>query len=105
VVSRAATGARVYRAPATLSSTLVNVLRPVAAPPRVTAGSWAPGTRHFALGDYETAFIHRHVGQVKRRIVLPTTAQGESLEFSRDSRTLFRGTEGRNSPVFAVPTS
>ncbi len=106
VVSKAASGARVYRAPATLSPTQVNVLGAVApAPSMVTAGSWAPGGLHLALGNYRTAYVYRHLGHVQRTLALPSTTQGESLEFGREARTLFRGSEGSNSPVFAVPTT
>lgn len=93
----------VYRAPRTLSERRVNVLRPVGrAPEMVTAATWGPHGKRYALSTYTRAYLYR--GFKARPVVvrLPWTRQGESLEFGRSPRNLFRGSEGSNSPVYRV---
>lgn len=105
VASKVSDGGDIYRAPAELSPTAPNELTRLRDAPRyVTAGTWAPSGKRFALSTGADAYLYR-AGNLRllRRIRLPATEQGESLTFTRDGRALLRGSERRQSPVWRVP--
>ncbi|WP_460795741.1 hypothetical protein [Nocardioides pacificus] len=107
VVSKQRDGAGVYRAPRRLLRDRSNVLQRVgSAPASITAAAFDRRGRRVVMTDYRTAFLRRWPsGRTTRRLALPETPQGESIEFGRGSRALLRGSEGERSPVLRVPLS
>lgn len=108
VISKESGSGTIYRAPRRLSTTRVNVLRKVGVdvPASVTGGTFAPGGGRFALSTYTAAYLYGSVkDRTARRVQLPRTRQGESVEFTRGGGALWRGSEGRNSPVYRVRLS
>jgi hypothetical protein len=105
VVTKSPDGGAIYRAPRTLSTSKVNVLRRVAsAPLKITAASFAPGGGQFVLTNYSTAFFYPAIGESGRTIDPPSTRQGESVEFARGGGRVLLGSEGPQSPVHAFST-
>ena len=103
VVTKAADGAGIYRAPRSLSRDHVNVLRRIApAPSTVTAGSFYPDANGFVLCNYSTAWIYRDFHHRKARMDKPSLRQGESLEVDRNGTGILMGSEGQDSPVYRV---
>ena len=103
-------GGRIYRAPKALSQTHPNQLVVVGqAPEVVTAGTWAPRGRRFALSTYTDAYVYRRSDlALINSFALPTTyngrtLQGETLAYTRRGKALLRGSEGLPSPIFRIP--
>lgn len=105
VVSKGHPGGAVFQAPRRLSVSGPNVLRRVSrAPASITAATFSPDGRLLVMTDYTTAYVKRAPGgRITRRLPLPYLPQGESIEFTRDSGSLLRSSEGRHSPVLRVP--
>lgn len=90
-----------YRAPARLSTQRENALERVAeVPGLITDGAFLSGGR-FVLRSYATVYLYRSPGRLEAERPLPAQEQGESLAV--DDNRLLVGSEGRNSPVYAVP--
>ncbi|MBK6871621.1 MAG: hypothetical protein IPJ14_01815 [Kineosporiaceae bacterium] len=103
LVSKQATGAAIYVAPATLSANTANLLTRVAdAPAYVTAAAFAPNGVGFVLVDYWKAHIYAGLGAAPSSFAKPSLFQGESVEVSGDGQTIYLGSEGGNSPVYAT---
>ncbi|HET7736567.1 MAG TPA: hypothetical protein VFK52_11360 [Nocardioidaceae bacterium] len=106
VVSKDAEGGTFYRAPSTLSPAGTTMLTAVGpAPATVTAGSFAPGGRRLAVSSYTRAYMYRPDLTFVREFPLryqDKSISGESLEYARDGRHFFRGTEGTNSVVYRI---
>jgi hypothetical protein len=103
VVSKSTRGGAVYRAPKRLSSSKVNKMKRVmSVPKKVTAASFSPDGKSFVVGNYSKAWIYKSFGGHGRQIDKPSLRQGESIEYSRNGRTIFMGSEGRRSPIYAV---
>jgi hypothetical protein len=104
VVSHVKSGGAVYRAPAELSTTSVNVMTKVAAAPGgVTAASFVPGSDRFVLGDYSTVYSYSGLGATPVTAAKPSLVQSDSTEVARDGTTLYTGSEGSTSPVYRMP--
>ena len=78
----------------------------------VTGGAVSPDGRTVVLRTYTDAYVwsapNGDVGAAiasgkRRRIPLPSTAQGEAVAFSTDGRSLLTSTEGVPAPVHVVP--
>ncbi len=103
VISKAKTGARIYRAPATLSPDADNVLTAVArAPKTVTGGDFAPDGKTFVLRGYGKAYLYHRLGGTPRVIDLPSQKQGESIGFNRNGSALLVGSEGLSQPIWKI---
>jgi len=106
IVTKSTEGGTFYRAPTELRTDQDNLLTAVgAAPAIVTAGSFAPGGRRLAVSSYTRAYIYRPDLTLVRSFPLrfqDASISGESLEYSRDGRYLFRGTEGADSVVYRI---
>lgn len=106
VVSKDTDGGTFYRAPASLSPDSVNVMKAVGpAPATVTAGSFTPGGRRLAVSSYTTAYVYRRDLTFVRSFALryqDKSISGESLEYARNGKHLFRGTEGSDSVVYRI---
>lgn len=104
VVTKSPSGGGVYLAPENMSSTSVNRLTRVAsAPIKVTAASFSPDGKRFALCNYSTSFVYDYLGDRPTQVDKPSLKQGESLEFTRSGAELLMGSEGSYSPVYRVP--
>lgn len=103
LVSKQATGAAIYAAPATLSTNSPNLLAKVAdAPAYVTAAAFAPDGSQFVLVDYWKAHIYAGLGATPLSFAKPSLFQGESVEVSADGKTIYQGSEGPNSPIYTT---
>ena len=104
VVTKDPSGGAIYRAPAELSRTRVNVLVRVGwAPAVVTGAAFSPDGRRFVLVDYSDAWFFRHLGgRSPVRRDKPSLAQGESVDFTRSGQDVLVGSEGGRSPVYRV---
>jgi hypothetical protein len=104
IVTKGVPGA-VYAAPDSPRRTAVNELERVGeAPAAVTDGTFLPGGDRIALltpGQIQVldASSYQKVGEV----AVPDQDQPESLTVSLTGRSLLVGSEGKNSPVYAVP--
>jgi hypothetical protein len=104
VATKAESGGGLYRAPARLDPTGVNVLHRLArVPPVVTDGGFLPSGRGFVLRDYQQAFVYSAPGRRVGAFDLPLQFQGESLAVTADGRSLLAGSEGPDSEVWRVP--
>jgi len=104
VATKAESGGGLYRAPARLDPTGVNVLHRLArVPPVVTDGAFLPGGRGFVLRDYQQAYVYAAPGRRVGAFDLPLQFQGESLTVTADGRSLLVGSEGPDSEVWRVP--
>ncbi len=104
VVSKAASGAAIYQAPATLSTTKSNKLTKVAkAPAGVTAAAYAPNGKFFALSTASDVHLFGSLTGKATVVRKPKLQSGESVEITADSSTLLAGSEGAKSPVYALP--
>lgn len=104
VVSGSSSGAAIYRAPSSLSTTSVNVMTKVAsAPAHITSASFVPGSDRFVLGSYSTVYSYSALGATPVTAAKPSLPQSDSAEIARDGVTLYVGTEGSNSPVYRMP--
>ena len=95
VITKAPSGAGVYRAPARLSRTDVNMLARVGdAPQGISGADFARDPRHFVLRGYHTAFVYRRIGGAPVKIPLPSAHTfGEAVTFARNGSLVF-GAEG-----------
>jgi hypothetical protein len=93
-----------YAAPARLRTDRFNVLRKIAkAPPIATDGAYAPDGRSFVIRTYFGAHVYSAPGRLLRVVSLPNQAQGESVGYTADGRSLLIGSEGVHQPVYRVP--
>lgn len=96
-------GAAVYEAPSTLSTSGTNVLRRVTgAPAQVTGAAFAPSGNGFVLADYSRAHFYRGFGSAPVVLSKPSLRQGESVEVTAAGRYIQVGSEGSQSPVYAA---
>lgn len=101
VVTKADSGAGIYRAPKHLSRTHLNTLRRVAgAPNTVTGGAFTRDGKRFVLRTYGAAYFYKKIGGHARVMDLPSA--GESIDFARRGPGVIVGKEGANSPVWLV---
>jgi hypothetical protein len=104
VATKAESGGGLYRAPARLDPTGINVLHRIArVPPVVTDGAFLPGARGFVLRDYQQAHVFSGPGRRVASFDLPLQFQGESLTVTADGRSLLVGSEGPDSEIWRVP--
>lgn len=102
VVTKGLLGGTVFLAPATLSTSSVNVLHATGdAPPLVTDAVELPDGG-YALRDYGSVSLFAENGSLRESDGLPAQPQGESMALSADRRSLLLGSEGRNSQVVRV---
>lgn len=93
-------GGGLYRAPAGLRTDRPNRLTRVGdVPGLVTDGAFLPDGR-FLLRTYSTVYLYAGPDRPVASAALPETEQGESLAV--DGSRLLVGSEGRDSPVYAV---
>ncbi len=105
IVSKVEGGGAIYRAPKKLSTSSVNKLKRVgSAPGVVTAGSFAPNGKSFALVSYTRVWVYSAIGSSAKgeSRKVNDSSQGESAEIARGGKRLLLGQEGDNSPVYAV---
>ena len=104
VVSKGLFGGQLFRAPRTLSSDEVNVLRPVGrVGGLVTDGEFMPDGTHVVLRDYSEAFVYatgpwREVGSW----ALPSQPQGEGISLRPSGKRVIVSSEGDQQPVLSV---
>jgi len=105
VVSKASSGAAIYRAPQYLSTSSANKLTKVArAPATVTGATFTPGGGRFVLCNYTRAYVYKSFGGTPTVISKPNAdKQGESIEVNRGGTALLIGQEGYDSPVYSTP--
>lgn len=104
VVQKEGSGAAIFQAPATLSTSDPNTLTKVgSAPAWITAASWAPDGSSFTLANYDDAWTYPGLGAAPVTYDKPSLRQGESLEYTTDSSRILFGSEGSNSPVYTTP--
>jgi len=90
----------------------VNLLHVVAEVhvPVVTGGDISPDGHHLVLRNYTAAYewdipgddVIAALADEPTRIALPSTAQGEGIAYSRDSRSLLTSSEGVGAPVYEL---
>jgi hypothetical protein len=108
VVTKQATGAKIYAAPADLSASKVNALVPLqVAPPIISGGDFAPTGGAFVLRTYGRAFFYSGFGTQPVVERLPHEPQGEGITFTADGKHVLLASEGIGSPVLrtAVPAA
>lgn len=95
VVTKAPSGAGIYRAPVRLSRTGVNLMTRIAdAPQGISGADFARDRRHLVLRGYHTAFVYRRLGGQPAKIQLPAAHTfGEAVAFARNGSLVF-GAEG-----------
>lgn len=95
VVTKAPSGAGIYRAPARLSRTGVNAMTRIAdAPQGISGADIARDRKHLVLRGYHTAFVYRRLGGQPVKLPLPAAHTfGEAVAFARDGSLVF-GAEG-----------
>lgn len=106
IASKNQQGGHLYAGPQKLSSSGVNVFRPVADVPWVTDGSFSPDGSRLVLRGYFWAAEYRWDGDrpVKiRGLDVPMQIQGESVTYTADGRALMFGSEGKDSTVWRLP--
>ncbi|MDH2430389.1 hypothetical protein [Sphaerisporangium sp. TRM90804] len=102
VVSKEFAGS-VYQAPAKLRTDRVNILRRVGpAPLMATDAAYSPDGSMFVIRTYISASLYRAPDDLVSRVSMPALRQAESIAFTRDGKSLLVGSEGENSPVYAV---
>ena len=103
VVTKATSGAGIYVAPSTLSTSTVNTLTRVAsAPSLIKAASFSPDGSRFVLSGGSYVYVYRSIGGTPVRIQKPPLQQGESVAVSRGGGTMVVGSEGNDSPVYEM---
>jgi hypothetical protein len=101
VVTKAESGAGIYRAPRRLSTTSKNVLNRIAgAPVKVTGGDFSANGKRIVLRTYGSAYFSKKFGGHATKIRLPSG--GESIAFTRNGHGVLVGKEGVHSPVWRV---
>lgn len=94
-------GGGLYEAPARLRTDRPNPLTRIGdVPGLVTDGAFLPDGR-FVLRTYTAAYLYSAPGRLLGQEILPEQQQGESLAV--DGSRLLVGSEGNDSPVYAVP--
>lgn len=102
IATKQKSGAGLYRAPASLSTSGYNKLtRVTGVPPVVTGGNFSPNGERLVLRTYSDAYVYRSIGGTPNIVDLPV--HGESVTFTRDNVDLLVGREGSDSPVWRVP--
>jgi hypothetical protein len=103
VVTKAKSGAAIYVAPASLSTSKVNKLTKVAsAPASITGASFSPDGKQVVLTSYATSYVYDAIGGKATEVANPQLKQAESVEFNRAGTKILIGSEGAKSPVYAV---
>lgn len=96
-----------FAAPATLTTTGLNVLTAVGSvPPLTTSGDFAPDGTRVVLLTYATAFWADDVGGAWHRFKVPLPHQAEAIAYTRDGSSVLIGGEAAHSIVYraAAPT-
>jgi hypothetical protein len=104
VVTKSASGGRIYRVPRSPNAAEVSTMTYVGrAPERITDGAFLNDGR-MVLRSHTRAYISNGPGTATRRVVaLPRQPQGESLAAAaRTSKSFLVGSEGSNSLVYRV---
>ncbi|NVI89556.1 hypothetical protein HUX53_20305 [Actinomadura sp. BRA 177] len=102
-------GGKIYEAPKPLRSSGFNVMRKVGdAPAIATDGAFSPDGRTCVIRTYFGARLYSVLpngrpGKSIKSIDLPVQAQGESVTYTADGKSLLVGSEGKNQPVYQVP--
>ena len=102
VVTKQLSGAAIYAAPTTLSTTAPNRLTKVASAPsglKLSDGAFLDDGR-LLLRGYERAFLYSSIGATPRYFGLPQS--GESITPGFAAGTFYTGSEGRYSNVWSV---
>ncbi len=103
IATKAKSGAGIYQAPSTLSTTGYNTLRRVAsAPALVTGGDFTADGSRLVLRTHSKAYLYSGVGGAATVVDLPAEKQGESVTFVQNGASLLVGSEGNDSPVWRV---
>jgi hypothetical protein len=96
VVTKQLARGRIYRLPADLSSTRLNVARPVTrVGGLVTDGAISPDGTRYVLRDYVNALLYEGAppGRLVATIPLPLQFQGEAITWTPDGRALLVASE------------
>lgn len=103
VITKAPSGAGIYRAPADLDASAVNALTRVAdAGQGLSGADFAKDGRHFVLRGYHTAFVYEKLGGTPVKIPLPAAHTfGEAVAFTRGGALVF-GAEGLHQWLWTV---
>ncbi|SNT59577.1 hypothetical protein SAMN05443665_105321 [Actinomadura meyerae] len=102
-------GGKIYEGPAKLRARGYNVMRKIGdAPAMATDGAFSPDGRTCVIRTYFGARLYTvgpdgRPGRTLKSIGLPMQAQGESVTYTADGRSLLAGSEGKNQPVYQVP--
>lgn len=107
VVTKAPGGGAIYAGPEELADGETNVLTKVAdAPSVVTDGAFLPDGSGVVLRTYVKAYVYDYPGwETRGELPTPLQRQGESVAVSPDGARVLVGSEGENSPVYAIPMS
>jgi len=102
-------GGKIYEAPKRLRTSGFNVMRKIGdAPAIATDGAFSPDGRTCVIRTYFGARLYSvgaggRPGKTLKSIDMPAQAQGESVTYTPDGRSLLVGSEGTNQPVYRVP--
>lgn len=104
IVTKASSGAGIYRAPADLSTSKVMTLTRVASAPSLIKGAaFSPDGSTFVLTGGSYNYVYRSIGGKPTTVKKPPLRQGESVTISRDGKAMLVGSEGSDSPVYRMP--
>ena len=103
VVSKVAFGGTIFEAPASLSATGPNRLRPIGdAPGVVTDGSFFPDGKHLLVRNYGSATVYTFPGlEEVGSFELPAQQQGEGISVAPDGQ-VYASSEGVRSPLLRI---
>jgi hypothetical protein len=102
IVSKSRSGGAIYRAPKKLSSRSVNRLTKVrSVPVSITAAAFRRGGG-FALCNHNFVYVYKSMKAAPRQYRKPEVGQGESIEMTRNGKSVLLGAEGRKSPVYRM---
>ena len=94
---------QLYAAPATVSTTAVNMLTPVRpVPALVTSGDFSPDGSHVVLLTYFGAYWADSIDGPLHAFAVPRQPQNEAIAFDRGGDALLVGSEGSHSTVYRV---
>jgi len=104
IASKAAIGqGELYQAPATPSTTDINVLAPVRPVPTLTtAGDISPDGQHMVLLTYFRAYWSAGATGALTAFDVTEQQQDEAIAFTRDEKSVLVGSEGVHSGVYRV---
>lgn len=103
IVTKASSGAGIYAAPSTLSTTRTNNLTRVAsAPSLIKAATFSPDGRRFILSGGSLLYVYDGFGDSPVTMKKPPLKQGESAEITRGGGSVLVGSEGADSPVYRL---